>query len=216
MLEHQSTINNNMPLRFLLYAAYIYENILESDNIYKTQLIKLPEPEFIVIYNGWEFCEKEKELKLSDAFYNDNYKQLELKVRVININEDSNPEILARSESLEGYSKLVGITESLRKQGMSLDNAIREALKTCLDNDLLKGFILENYREVSSMLRTEFNLDDAKIIWRMEALEEGREEGREEERLKNAKKLLQNGFEAERVSQILEIPLSEVEKLIKK
>ncbi len=27
------------------------------------------------------------------------------------------------------------------------------------------------------MLRTEFNLDDAKIIWRLEALEEGREEG---------------------------------------
>ncbi|MCC8097353.1 MAG: Rpn family recombination-promoting nuclease/putative transposase, partial [Eubacterium sp.] len=173
MLEHQSTVNNNMPLRFLLYAAYIYENIIDGKNVYRTRLMKIPEPEFIVIYNGRENYDKKTILKLSDAFYENKHKQLELEVRIININEDKNPEILAKSKSLEGYSKLVGVTEKLRRQGESLDEAINKALKYCIDNNFLRDFITQNYREVGSMLRTEFNLDDAKIIWRMEGIEEG-------------------------------------------
>ena len=33
LIEHQSTINNNMPLRFLLYIAREYEKLLDTDNI---------------------------------------------------------------------------------------------------------------------------------------------------------------------------------------
>ena len=52
VIEHQSTINENMPIRLLLYIARLYEKILASENIYRRKQILLPTPEFIVLYNG--------------------------------------------------------------------------------------------------------------------------------------------------------------------
>ena len=51
LIEHQSTINPNMPLRLLMYIAHIYEKIIDRNKLYKTKLEKIPAPEFIVLYN---------------------------------------------------------------------------------------------------------------------------------------------------------------------
>ncbi|MCL2520082.1 MAG: Rpn family recombination-promoting nuclease/putative transposase [Spirochaetaceae bacterium] len=46
LIEHQSTINDNMPIRLLLYIARLYEKMLgDSDNIYKVKRIPLPRPQ---------------------------------------------------------------------------------------------------------------------------------------------------------------------------
>jgi hypothetical protein len=52
LLEHQSSINENMPLRCLMYIARVYEKLMEGNAIYYQRLIKIPTPEFIVLYNG--------------------------------------------------------------------------------------------------------------------------------------------------------------------
>lgn len=52
LYEHQSTKNENLPLRFLLYISKIFERIIERENIYKEKLLKIPTPEFICFYNG--------------------------------------------------------------------------------------------------------------------------------------------------------------------
>jgi hypothetical protein len=52
LIEHQSTINNNIPLRLLIYIAYIYKTIVKKRNLYQAKLEKIPMPEFIVLYNG--------------------------------------------------------------------------------------------------------------------------------------------------------------------
>lgn len=56
LIEHQSTINKNMPLRCLFYVAELYKQIVEpyKDKTYKTKMIKLPQPEFFVLYNGYK------------------------------------------------------------------------------------------------------------------------------------------------------------------
>ncbi|MDR1446977.1 MAG: Rpn family recombination-promoting nuclease/putative transposase [Treponema sp.] len=71
LFEHQSTINPNMPLRILMYIARVYEKIVEIKDVYAKGLIKIPRPEFIVLYNGPDtggFAWEKRELKLSDAF----------------------------------------------------------------------------------------------------------------------------------------------------
>ena len=68
LVEHQSTINENMPLRLLEYVSRIYEQIVPSEDRYEKKMIKIPYPEFYVFYNGTEEYPVEKELKLSDAF----------------------------------------------------------------------------------------------------------------------------------------------------
>jgi len=51
-MEHQSSINPNMPLRLLIYIAHVYEKIINRNLLYKTKLEKIPTPEFIVLYNA--------------------------------------------------------------------------------------------------------------------------------------------------------------------
>jgi hypothetical protein len=68
VIEHQSTINPNMPLRLLMYITHIYEQIIERRNCYRTVLEKIPTPEFIVLYNGKKPYPDRSTLKLSDAF----------------------------------------------------------------------------------------------------------------------------------------------------
>ena len=65
-IEHQSTINNNMPLRFIEYLSANYRYI-RSKRKYSSAVVKLPRPEFYVLYNGRDKWDKEC-LKLSDAF----------------------------------------------------------------------------------------------------------------------------------------------------
>ena len=72
--EHQSTMNKNIPVRFLLYLAEEYQKVIEKAEIslYGSRQIALPVPKCVVFYNGekdagedaresWEMC-------LSDAF----------------------------------------------------------------------------------------------------------------------------------------------------
>jgi hypothetical protein len=37
LVEHQSTINPNMPLRLLLYMARIYEKIIDNRRLYSSK-----------------------------------------------------------------------------------------------------------------------------------------------------------------------------------
>ncbi len=52
LVEHQSTINRNMPLRLLFYIARTYERIVPARNKYYRGIVKVPIPEFYVMYNG--------------------------------------------------------------------------------------------------------------------------------------------------------------------
>jgi hypothetical protein len=72
IIEHQSTINPNMALRLLLYAAKLYEKMIDGRQIYSTKKMSVPRPEFIVLYNGKGDLPAESVLKLSDM-----YKELE-------------------------------------------------------------------------------------------------------------------------------------------
>jgi hypothetical protein len=68
LIEHQSSVNKNMALRALLYVARVYEKIIDSSAIYKRGLIKIPTPEFYVLYNGDDVLPPKHTLNLSDAF----------------------------------------------------------------------------------------------------------------------------------------------------
>ena len=46
LVEHQSTINENMPLRFLDYVVRLYEKIVPQKSRYKKKLVPIPTPEF--------------------------------------------------------------------------------------------------------------------------------------------------------------------------
>ena len=70
LFEQQSTWNPNMPLRGFLYCGSLYNKYIKQHklDIYNRKLIKLPTPQYYVLYNGTEKKDEVIELKLSDAF----------------------------------------------------------------------------------------------------------------------------------------------------
>ena len=158
LIEHQSTLNPNIALRLLMYIARVYEKIIDRKTIYSTQLQLLPQPEFFVLYNGIADFPDEKIIKLSESYENitslglskKEKPALELEVKVININQGRNEEIIKRCKTLAGYSAFVGKVYEFEygKDGLTREEAIKKAVKYCIENDILKEFLEKNSSEV--------------------------------------------------------------------
>ena len=221
LVEHQSTINANMPLRLLLYIAEIYQSVLDKKTLYWSRLQKIPRPEFYVLYNGKEKFPDKKILKLSDAFEAHSALKeraqgslLELEVPVININWGRNKDILQKSDYLNGYAQFIGQVRGYQNSGFSSEEAVAKTIKYCINQRILVDFLNRNAQEVLNMLTAEFDLELAREVWREEALEEGieigREEGREEGLIKVAAKLLADGFALEQIVEITDLSIERI------
>ena len=187
LMEHQSSINLNMPLRFLLYIARVYEKMIDNKTIYRKNIIHLPTPEFIVLYNGAVDYPEETILQLSNAFI-EKETAIDLTVRVVNINYEKS-KILEKSQTLKEYSYFVYEVNQFHKQSNSLEQAIELAIKKCIENNVLKNFLKLHGSEVVNMLFTEFKLEDALEVREEEGREKGREEGRKEGSLRERRKI---------------------------
>ena len=175
LIEHQSTINYNMPIRAAMYLGRMYEKLLEEESIYKEKLIPLPKPEVIILYNGKGSVPEQQELRLSNAFKDlaeGEIPNMECIVKVLNINKGFNEELASRSETLKGYEIFVSLVREHEKS-MSRSQAIQKAIDDCMRQNVLKDFLKENATEVRNMLFTEWNWDTAKRVWQEEAKETG-------------------------------------------
>ncbi len=152
-------------------------NAIENTN-YGTKKITIPNPEFIVLYNGDEECPDKQVMKLSDMFSEplpESLANLELVVNVYNINKGRNEEFAIRSEKLKGYEIFIYLVKEYVKS-MDRDSAIKRAIGDCIRQDVLKDFLKEHGSEVHNMLLSGWNWDDAKRVWQREAREDRDEE----------------------------------------
>ncbi|MGI5107140.1 Rpn family recombination-promoting nuclease/putative transposase [Treponema socranskii] len=183
LIEHQSTINANMPLRFLQYAARLYERIENPRDRYLRRLKKIPTPEFYVFYNGEEDYPESATLRLSDAFMTTPEKPcLEVVVSVANINYTKDSEILRTCKPLKEYTLFV---ETVRRHTQfDPENGFRNAIKECIQNDILREYLQRKSREVMNMLIAEYDYDVDIAVQREEereiALQEGIAQGKQE------------------------------------
>ncbi len=180
---HQSTINENIPVRAAIYAGRLYEKVLSRENMYREKLIQIPAPEFVVFYNGNKPYPQETLLRLSDAFEGvPHINSMELVVKVINICQPENNPFLEKCQPLREYSIFINQIYKYTAEGMKLEDAIHKAVLYCKEHNIMQPFLLKHASEVENMLFSEWNLDDALRIAREEAREEGRKEAREEVR----------------------------------
>ena len=112
MYEHQSTYSPNLPVRFLIYLAQEYQMVIDKAerSLYGTGQISLPTPQCVVFYNGMKEMPEEQTLRLSDAFENKRAEaDVELTVRMLNINYGHNKLLMEKCRILEEYSKLAAV-----------------------------------------------------------------------------------------------------------
>lgn len=200
--EHQSTINNNIPVRLFMYAGRIYEQLLDGHKKYETELIPIPTPEFYVFYNGkadWDV----KELRLSDAFEDkSNPFQLELKVTLINIRAENNSDILQRCDILNQYSKFVQAYEA--NKGSS--DRMGDTIKYCVEHDILKEYIERKGKEVLSMLTMDWDYE--------EAMEVAREESGKKKETEYVISFYQDGDSIQRLARVMGKTIPEIQQIL--
>ena len=194
LIEHQSTVNQNMPFRFLEYISRIYEKITSEEDRFGKKLIKLPIPEFYVFYNGVENYPSESELKLSDAFilpdkiHNvNNNLTLEIKVKIININKEKDNPILHQCEPLKQYSDFIKEVRNCMKE--NIENPFTTAINRSIKNGVLSEYLKRKSTEVHNMLFGEYDYETDIRVQRREAFEDGVAEGAEQTKIETAKNL---------------------------
>lgn len=221
LFEHQSTVNRNMPLRFLQYVSAEYEKLAAGRNIYRDRLIQIPAPHFIVFYNGSAYWPEQRELRLSDAFLTkEDVPELELLVKVLNINSGYNEELKGQCRTLKEYMQYVEKVRSYTK-AMAIGEAVERAVEECIGQNILREFLLQNKAEVKKMSIYEYDEETARRVLKEDAYEEGKIEGRLEGKIEGdlqrlvsqvCKKLKKNRS-LEMIAENLEEELSVIEPI---
>ena len=177
LYEHQSTVNPNMPLRDLIYVTKVLQGLIRNEDLYRSALIKLPTPRFVVFYNGTDAQPPKQVLKLSDA-YEKPLEQLELEliVTIYNINIGNNQNLLEACRLLKEYAQYV---EQVRKfaKNLPLAEAVENAVDYCIANNILADFLKKNRAEAIAMSIFEYDeekhLKNEREFWRNEGMQAG-------------------------------------------
>ena len=160
--EHQSTYNPNMPMRFLLYAAKLYEKYIAGSDYYpySSVLQPAPRPKCVCFYNGTGNQPEHTILRLSEAFGGEG--DIEVLVTMLNINYGKNRELMEACEPLSEYAWLVEAIRRNQKIMRNLEAAIDAAIDEMPDEFVIKRFLLQNKAEVKGMFLTEY--DQEKVL----------------------------------------------------
>ncbi|MBE5827292.1 MAG: hypothetical protein E7307_11715 [Butyrivibrio sp.] len=181
--EHQSTDCPNIPLRCLFYVDKLFSQIIDEDKIYGSSVIRIPEPHFVVFYNGTDPLPEKMTYRLSDMYEvcSDN-PALELTVTILNINQGMNDSIMQSCKLLHEYSLYVSIVRQYAEK-MPLTKAVTSAIDYCIAHDILRDFLLKERKAVAMYSLYEYNQAGHMKAVRKEGIQQGIALG--EERGKN-------------------------------
>ena len=241
LVEHQSTINENMPLRDLLYISTVLKRMIDTTRLYREKRLMIPRPTFAVLYNGTKDFPAYQELRLSDSFLGEKQKDeedaLQLVVRVYNINTEKNSEILRKCETLRQYSRFVEIMRSYKEDSELTNDVIVEVLEKCKAEGVLTEFLDKYGTEIVEMLFKELTREEDLERSRLDGYEEGftrgehsgfskgeragfskgeragAERGAKQEKIGIAKKLKELGLGVDAISESTGLTLEEIAAL---
>ena len=221
LVEHQSTINENMPFRCLEYVTRIYEEMVPVKERYAEKVYKIPNPDFYVVYIGKEKIPQTQELHLSDAFYQKDSSNLELIVKVKNC---TNPKLLPIQKNcaiLEEYCQFVEIVEKNYNKRFP-KTSFRKAIELAISKNILSNYLDRKSREVINMLCAKYDYKMDIAVKQEEAFEDGMNEGLEKglekglqlKAIEDAKSFYANGVSIQLIAKSLNMSLEQVEEIV--
>ncbi len=175
LVEAQSTFSENIPLRMLMYLAATYKEYVEEHkmSLYREKRVSIPRPEVYGVYTGRKQNVPDT-LTLSALYDGDG--DAEIKVKVLR--DDGSGDIL------DQYIEFSQIFDNQAKTYGHTQKAIEEAMKICMEREILKPFLESREKEVHDIMTVVFEQQRAWDIELynvgQEKLKEGRQEGRQE------------------------------------
>ena len=220
LIEHQSTPNENMPLRCLEYYVHLLYGIVPAKTRYNETLFKIPTPEFYVFYNGSrkqkKNPERERTMLLSDAFIEPQEEPAcEVKVKLANIggNDGKNLPVVKNCAIMKEYCEFMEIVARRRSAlgtyppADELIDCYDKAISEAISKGILVDYLSRKATEVKNMLSDEYdyNLD----------MEAKKEDGRIEKAVEVAKTMLSDHLPTDKVALYSGLPLEQVLELQK-
>ena len=142
--------------------------------------MKIPEPRFLIFYNGQDEQPDRQMLRLSDLYITKSEKpELELEALMLNVNKGHNQELMVACRSLREYAEYVDWVRRFAKE-MSLDQAVDRAIDTCIHKGILAEFLEKNKAEVKKVSIYEYDEEEHMRMEREESWQEGKREGERE------------------------------------
>ena len=178
LYEQQSTVNPNLPLRFLMYITDIYSAYTKDMNIYGSKKVQIPLPSFVIFYNGVKSQPDRTEFLLSELFHpTTDQPALELKAVMLNINKGHNQELMNACHTLRDYSEYVARIRTYSAE-MPLTDAVEKAITECIHENILRDFLLKNRAEAKAMSIYEYDEEKTLRMFREEGYEDGERNGK--------------------------------------
>lgn len=178
LYEQQSTVNPNLPLRFLMYITDIYSAYTKDMNIYGSKKVQIPLPSFVIFYNGVKSQPDRTEFLLSELFHpTTDQPALELKAVMLNINKGHNQELMNACHTLRDYSEYVARIRTYPAE-MPLTDAVEKAITECIHENILRDFLLKNRAEAKAMSIYEYDEEKTLRMFREEGYEDGERNGK--------------------------------------
>ena len=207
LIEHQSTINPNMPFRLFLYVASIYSELYSERyrEFYKRTQVNIPPPRFFVVYTGNTKWDTDK-LLLSNAFDWSKFSRptkMELEVDIItsdsavccdNVLHDYYGFYSVYHEKYDYYTRVCKMdNDTARKR--AIDDAVEVSIA---GNNRISDFLSEYKERVISMLNKTISAEEYAAIQYEDGFDEGEAKGKAEGKAETSRLcvfLMRNGRE---------------------
>lgn len=210
--EHQSSYNPNMPMRFFIYTAKLYEKYIAGSEYYQysSKIQSAPCPKCICFYNGAVKQPERKVLRLSDAF--DGESDIEVQVTMLNINYGKNKALMKACEPLNEYAWLIDSIRRYQKELKNLEAAVDRAINEMPEDFLIRRFLLMHKAEVKGMFLTEW--DQKKVLAQERA--EAMREGINKDRMRVARDMLKRNLPLILIEEISKLSEDTIRSIAKK
>ena len=215
LYEHQSTKNPNLPLRFLLYISHLYSRLTVKANLYGERIVQIPAPKFLIFYNGKDEMPERQLLKLSDMYsVKEENPKLELEATLLNISGTNNRKLKEACRTLRDYAIY---TDKIREYTatMELVEAVDRAINECVEEDVLRDFLMKHKAEARAMSIFEYDQERHMQQEREAGIEKGRRIGLAEGEAQLLRRLVQKNLaRGMNIAEIAEV-LDETEERIR-
>ena len=206
LVEHQSTVNENMPFRCLEYVTRIYEEIVPIKQRYAEKVYKIPNPDFYVVYVGKKDLPSEQELRLSDTFFEKDSSKLELVVKVKNCTDPKLLPISKTCDILKEYCQFIEIVEQNYNRLLP-KKSFKKAIEIAMEQGILTDYLDRKSREVINMLC-------AKYDYKMDIAVK-QEEAQQQKAIEDAKSFYANGVSIQVIAKSLKMTEEQVQDIVK-
>ena len=154
LLEAQTTWTENIIVRCIMYLAQTWKDyfITTNQSVYDSTKLDFPEPELYVLYTGSKKINKTT-ISLSEEFFNGKDIAINAKIKILTNGENNN--------IINQYVLFTQIVDEQRKLYKDdTKTAIKETIRICKNNNILKKYLKNQEKEVIDIMVTLYSQEE--------------------------------------------------------